>query len=331
MRSSSKKLLTAAIAATASVALYDSASAYSQFPYVEQMGGDHDTYTPTDLNMFDDAGYPNSLPPGFISANPPVDFDSDWDIRRFGNEQNTQSIPGARGGDIEEAPSGFQGVNTGDGSQHIGYHQFGDLGSHYAYRNGAFSRAARSFSEVGDNFWATDDIYIDPAAVAGGFWLNSAVNGQFGYITEDSWRVQATPAGWNVFAGGATTVLIGTIPNGQWTRWETHPISLNAGGLIGFDHRIYGLDTNGDYTVLLGSGITADYAGGANGTFNDIVGPRWQWFLSGSPTFPDHLFVDNTGWTDGSVDIGAADVPEPATVTLLTAAGGLLAMRRRRR
>lgn len=339
MSKSSNKLYVAALAAAASVTLYDSASAYNAFPYVEAMGNDADTYTPSDNNMFDDAGY-GGLPPGFVSPNPSVDFQSDWDIRRFNNEPNTVSVPGARGGDIEEVASGFQGVATGDGSANFALHGFGDIGSHYGYRNGGFSRAARSFSEVGETFWATDDVYIDPNATGGGFWINAAVNGAGGYITETSWRVSASPAGWTISAAGAQSAVVATIPHvagGQWTRWEAQPVDVNAnGGLIGFNHRIFGKNAiTGEYDVLLGQATVTDYLNGAIGTYADIVGPRWQWILSGSPAFPAHLYVDNTGWTNTSLSLAATQaldpVPEPATLGLLAAAGGMLAVRRRRR
>jgi hypothetical protein len=87
--------------------------------------------------------------------------------------------------------------------------------------------------------------------------------------------------------------------------------------------------------VLLGQTTVNDYLNGAIGTYNDIVGPRWQWILSGTPSFADHLYMDNIGWTNTSLSLAATQaldpVPEPATAGLLAAAGGMLALRRRRR
>jgi len=329
MKQSSGKVLRSALAVTAGLALASTASAYNAFPYVESMGHDADSFNPQPISPGDpsfqnDPGYSSSLPPGYVSPTP-SDFTSDWDV----------AVLGTGNGDLEEVTSGYNGVATGDHSGHFGILQMGDVGSFYAYRDGPFTRANRS-SNIPQTTPISNvqDIYIDPAEPIGAtFWINNGVNNTGGtYLSEDSFRVGVTATGWNVTAAGSTSEQINdlVIAPGQWTRWIGEVFDP-GNGLLAFRQSIYAADVNGDYNILLGSAEVGSY----NGVdFTDLGGPRWTWLFNGNGQDLGYLFVDNIGWTDGTVDIGADDppvvVPEPASLGLL-GLGSLLALRRRSR
>jgi autotransporter-associated beta strand protein len=329
MPRTNNKVLASAFATAAALTFAHSASAqWSTFPYVQQMNGDQDSFTPTDNYFRDDAGWPTGgvaqvdypsttwgLPPGSNAGG--WQGLNDWDTERNGF---------AQGGDIEEVNSGFGGVNAGDASGHFALLNMADAGSFYATRNGPFGRIARKLDGVpnganpsGGRFWYNQDIYIDPTRPATDqglpdFWINTAIgsiaNGG-SYLTEDSLRVTVNANNtWSVHAAGSAAagtsdVTIGNIATGQWTRWTVEPHDF-GNGLVAFDHNIYGLDGNGQYTVLLGSGTTVDYLDGAIGLWSDVSGPRYQWIFAATDDVP-YLYTDNIGWTDGSINIGALD------------------------
>src|SRR5688572_8683942 len=101
--------------------------------------------------------------------------------------------------------------------------------------------------------------------------------------------------------------------------------------MVDFEHRVYGKDLSGNYTVLLGSVITKDYSNGAGGTFDTVTGGWYSWIVN-SPALnaaDAHIYVDNAGWTDGTHSINDPPIPEPTALGLL-ALGGVAMFRRRR-
>jgi hypothetical protein len=304
----------------------------------EDMEHDTDAYTPSDTDPLNDpllAGDTPGAGPADLGGPPDFLAGQDWfDIRNGGV------------GVIEEVPSGFLGIAAPVGSYN-GHVASPHSAGHFAIvqfegGDGPFGRQNRQSSvnpapgSTGGRtgYWATADIYIDPAIAYGGpdgipdFWLTNAINGTpaspaaGSYLSESGITGTVDPLGTTWTIATTNGQFLGVVPVGSWIGWEMEPkASLLFPGLVTFEHRLY--SDGGSHTTLIGTTDHEDYLGGALGGYADVSGPRYNWF-----TFPNanmtHVFADNVGWTA---------VPEPSTTILagIGALGMIGAYRRRRR
>jgi hypothetical protein len=301
----------------------------------EDMEHDTDAYTPGGAFTFNPLGDPalaGDTPgagPAHPGSPPATAAGQDWfDIRNGGV------------GVIEEVPSGHGGVLSPIGS-YLGHAATPHSAGNHAIvqfegGDGPFGRVNRhvttkpvagAYTGSRTGYWATSDLYINPATAYGGadgipdFWWTNAVNrSDTGtYFTESGFTGTVDPSGlsWTITttAGGQPSV---SVPVGSWIGLEVEPkVSATIPGGVDFEHRIYA--DGGTHAVLIYSHTLPEYTGTVGG-FGLLTGPRYNWYTFPGPNVP-YVLADNVGW---------AAVPEPGALSVLGIGALALARRTRR-